>query len=203
VEEDSTQRGSLGWLMRELAKLPPRALDEELGAGAKVGRYRLVERIGRGGFGVVYRAVDTELARDVALKLLRRSRRSPEAEARLLKEAQAMAKLKHANVVTVHDVGTLDEGHVLRRQPRALSTGSRASPGRAGAGSGRARSHRPRRAGKRSGPDIRDRALAESVALRICAKRPRPGYAEMARCRSLCAKSVADLRHGTFGASRR
>ncbi|EDM79406.1 serine/threonine kinase family protein [Plesiocystis pacifica SIR-1] len=70
------------------------------------GRYVLLERRGSGSGGVVYRAYDPRLDRQVALKLLRhRDRPSPRAAHRLEREAQALAKLKHPNVVTVYDVG--------------------------------------------------------------------------------------------------
>ena len=73
----------------------------------QVGRYRLEEEIGRGGFGVVYRAFDTELARTVAVKLLRHGRLATPAEAaRLVHEARSAAQLHHPNIVPVHDVGT-------------------------------------------------------------------------------------------------
>jgi len=81
--------------------------------GDLVGRYVLLERIGAGGMGVVHRAYDPELDRHVALKLLRAGTRAgaPEsARLRLLREAQALAKLSHDHVVAVFDVGsTTDE----------------------------------------------------------------------------------------------
>ncbi|HET6583899.1 MAG TPA: serine/threonine-protein kinase [Nannocystaceae bacterium] len=80
----------------------------ELEVGAPIGRYRIHRRIGHGGMGVVYAAYDPELDRQVAIKLLHRDR-GAELEAqrlRLVREAQAMAKLSHPNVVVVHDVGT-------------------------------------------------------------------------------------------------
>ncbi len=81
--------------------------DAVLRAGTCVGRYRVLECIGRGGMGVVYGAYDPELDRRVALKLLRgRAARDGRRNARLLREAQAMARLSHPNVITVHDVGT-------------------------------------------------------------------------------------------------
>ncbi len=75
---------------------------DELEAGARVGRYEVVEQLGAGGMGTVYRAKDPELGRDVALKIMHARGRTGD---RLLREAQAMAKLSHPNVVAVHDVG--------------------------------------------------------------------------------------------------
>ncbi|MCA9710714.1 MAG: serine/threonine protein kinase, partial [Myxococcales bacterium] len=73
-------------------------------------RYPLLERLGQGGSGVVYLAHDPRLDRKVAIKLLSRSldprQRSRQAGARLLREAQAMARSPHPNVVAVYDVGT-------------------------------------------------------------------------------------------------
>lgn len=71
-------------------------------------RYQLIEEIGRGGMGVVYRARDLHLERDVALKLLDRSTLGTEGQARLLREARAVAKLNHPNIVTVYDASELD-----------------------------------------------------------------------------------------------
>src|SRR5690606_39118204 len=78
-----------------------------LRAGTIVGRYRVLECVGVGGMGVVYGAYDPELDRRIALKLLR-GRGGPDRErsARLVREAQAMARLAHPNVITVYDVGT-------------------------------------------------------------------------------------------------
>src|SRR5215470_17080521 len=70
-------------------------------------RYLLLERLGEGGAGEVWSAYDRELDRKIAVKLLHRTDKP--SQARLLREAQAMARLKHDNVVTVYDVG-LSEG---------------------------------------------------------------------------------------------
>ena len=74
--------------------------------GQELGRYKLVERLGAGAMGIVYRAEDRELGRDVALKQLHR----PDAELtdRLVREARAMAQVNHPNVVAVYDVGVLE-----------------------------------------------------------------------------------------------
>jgi tetratricopeptide (TPR) repeat protein len=76
----------------------------------ELGRYRLEKRLAAGGVGVVYDAWDPELERRVAVKLMQaRGGSSGEARARLLREAQAMARLSHPNIVPVYDVGTYDE----------------------------------------------------------------------------------------------
>ncbi|MEM6990632.1 MAG: serine/threonine-protein kinase [Myxococcota bacterium] len=73
----------------------------------RIGRYRVQGGIGEGGMGIVVRAHDPELSRDVALKLVRASwrGRSEAARSRSLREAQALAQLSHPNVVRVFDVG--------------------------------------------------------------------------------------------------
>ncbi len=92
-----------------------RPIGRLLRAGAEVGRYRVLDCVGVGGMGVVYAAYDPELDRRVALKLLRGSSDDAGSQgrsARLLREAQALARLTHPNVITVHDVGTW-EGQVF------------------------------------------------------------------------------------------
>ena len=82
---------------------------EPLLRGASVGRYVLLDQLGAGAMGVVYSAYDPELDRKLALKLLHPGASSREAKAtrnRLRREAQALARLTHPNVVAVHDVGT-------------------------------------------------------------------------------------------------
>ncbi|MEM6991040.1 MAG: serine/threonine-protein kinase [Myxococcota bacterium] len=79
--------------------------------GHRVGRYVIRERLGAGGMGVVYAADDPELDRVVALKLLlsERGDKAAARRTRMQREAQAMARLKHANVVGVLDVGVYDD----------------------------------------------------------------------------------------------
>lgn len=79
--------------------------------GAHLGRYEIAETLGAGGMGVVYAAHDPKLDRKVALKVVRNA--GPSAEIRLLREAQAMARLQHPNVVTVHDVVAHDKELVI------------------------------------------------------------------------------------------
>ncbi len=96
--------------------------------GTVVGRYVVLREVGRGGMGAVYAAYDPRLDRRVALKLLLDRGRRAEAIARLLREAQSLARLHHPNVVAVHDVGEFEdrvfvamefvEGRTLRRWQR-------------------------------------------------------------------------------------
>jgi tetratricopeptide (TPR) repeat protein/predicted Ser/Thr protein kinase len=89
---------------------PPRREPLRLQRGDEVGRYVVLDQLGRGGMGVVYSAYDPTLDRKVALKVLldlTGAEESSEGQPRLLREAQALAKLSHPNVITVHDVGTV------------------------------------------------------------------------------------------------
>ncbi|WP_394825678.1 tetratricopeptide repeat protein [Pendulispora albinea] len=109
--------------------LPVRASSQpELTPGTRVGRYLVISVIGTGGMGIVYRAIDPELNRAVALKLLRAERADEKRRDRLLREAQALALVDHPNVVNVFDVGQflgqvffameLVEGTTLRAELR-------------------------------------------------------------------------------------
>src|SRR5688572_9128573 len=71
-------------------------------------RYQLLERLGQGGMGVVWRAHDRALDRTVAIKLLHERFHGADQQARLAAEARAMARLSHPNVVAVYDVGERD-----------------------------------------------------------------------------------------------
>ncbi|MEM6290321.1 MAG: tetratricopeptide repeat protein [Myxococcota bacterium] len=87
------------------------------GAPSKVGRYVVLDVLGVGGMGVVCTAYDPKLDRKVALKLLRRvghnTKRGSTGRARLVREAQSLAKLSHPNIVTVHDVDTTPDGRIF------------------------------------------------------------------------------------------
>ncbi len=92
------------------------AIEEESGParlprGTNLGRYVLLDCIGRGGMAVVYAAYDPELDRKVAVKLLRTDLPGAPSELRasLLREAQAMARLAHPHVIAVFDVGTFND----------------------------------------------------------------------------------------------
>jgi eukaryotic-like serine/threonine-protein kinase len=75
----------------------------------RIGRYRIVGRLGQGGMGLVHAAHDDELDRPVAIKVLRRDLAGADARARFLREAQALARLSHPNVVQVYEVGHHDD----------------------------------------------------------------------------------------------
>jgi len=88
---------------------PPNA--SEFARGSTVGRYVILGKVGEGGMGVVYAAYDPELDRKLALKVLRKAEehRAEARRLRLAREAQAMARLSHRNVISVHDVGRIDD----------------------------------------------------------------------------------------------
>src|ERR1700742_246739 len=76
-----------------------------LGRGASIGRYVVLGLVGRGGMGEVYTAYDPELDRRVAVKLMHTARDMESARGRLTREARALGRLSHPNVVQVYDVG--------------------------------------------------------------------------------------------------
>ena len=78
------------------------------------GRYRLVELLGQGGMATIYRATDSQLGRDVAVKVLHREYgRDPDFVARFRQEAHAAAALSHPGIVAVHDFGVDEDGPYL------------------------------------------------------------------------------------------
>src|SRR5579864_5091829 len=76
-------------------------------------RYRLLERVARGGMGVVYAAEDEKLQRRVALKVLDVPGSESDLASRLIREARILAQLEHPGIVPVHDVGTFSDGRMF------------------------------------------------------------------------------------------
>jgi tetratricopeptide (TPR) repeat protein len=94
--------------------MPGPAGARELPGGTRAGRYLIVERIGAGGMGTVYRAHDPALDRDVALKLLPpHLSGDPASRERFLIEARAAAALDHPNICTIHEVGEIEDGRLF------------------------------------------------------------------------------------------
>ncbi len=86
----------------------------ELAPGTMLLHYRLVEKIGEGGMGVVWKAVDTKLDREVAIKILPDAfSQDPERLARFRQEARAVAALNHPSIVTIHSVEEADGVHFI------------------------------------------------------------------------------------------
>ena len=119
-----------------------------LAAGTRLGPYELIAPLGEGGMGEVYRAKDTRLGREVAIKMLPAEvATDPDRLRRLEQEARATSALNHPNIVVVHDTGhhegspyivyELLEGTTLRQPPtgprlpvsRVLGTASRSPVG--------------------------------------------------------------------------
>ena len=105
-----------------------------LAAGTRFGPYEIVSPLGAGGMGEVYRARDTRLGRDVAIKVLHpQTSADPKALARFEQEARVVAALSHPNLVAIHDVGNVDgtmfavmellEGSTLRDRLAAAEIG--------------------------------------------------------------------------------
>ncbi len=107
---------------RPKGKLPPRKRDLER-VGTEIGGYKILEFLGRGGMGTVYRALQVSLQREVALKLLRRERtKDPAFVEDFVREARAAARFNHPNVVHVYDVG--HEGDVYFYSMELMDRGS-------------------------------------------------------------------------------
>ncbi|MCA9637345.1 MAG: serine/threonine protein kinase, partial [Myxococcales bacterium] len=110
-----TSGGSLDTEERTIGsdQWPNPAETSELPNGASLGRYTILRRLGAGAMGVVYSAFDPELDRKVAIKILHPRTRAvggaEEGKLRLVREAKALARLSHPNVVAIHDVGTIGE----------------------------------------------------------------------------------------------
>jgi eukaryotic-like serine/threonine-protein kinase len=110
-----------------------RPLDTPRGDPSEIGRYRVIRRLGQGGFGRVYLAHDDDLDRPVAIKVPNPERVAGPRDAELyLAEARALAKLEHPNIVPVYDVGRTDDGmcYVVSRYVDGCDLADRLSQGR-------------------------------------------------------------------------
>jgi len=99
-------------LSGEIAGAAPLEIESAVGSQIRIGPYRTIAAIGRGGMGAVYRAerVDGEFDQEVALKLLHRDMDTPELRARFLAERQLLAELSHPNIARLLDGGVTEEG---------------------------------------------------------------------------------------------
>ena len=119
--------------------------------GQTLSHYRIVEKLGEGGMGILYRARDTRLDRDVAIKVLR-----PEAlgdaarRRRFAQEAKAASALNHPHIVAVYDVGHVPvDGHGRGLHRHGVPRGPQPRPGDGGAAPGPGRGARLRRPDRR------------------------------------------------------
>ncbi len=85
-----------------------------LGVGARLGYYTVTAKLGQGGMGEVWRATDTQLNRDVALKILPEAfATDPDRLARFQREAQVLASLNHPNIAQIHGIEEADDTRAL------------------------------------------------------------------------------------------
>ena len=95
-----------------------RHIEDEISEEQIISQYKILKKLGEGGMGVVFRAMDLSLEREVALKFLpRRYNTNPAMKERFKREARAAAALDHANICGVFEVGETDEGRLFIAMP--------------------------------------------------------------------------------------
>jgi serine/threonine protein kinase len=109
MKEDRAGDGRPAFLSDDAVLRLRRAADSPETAGTP---YTILEELGRGGMGTVYRALDAILDREVALKVSTLGPADPDEAERMRKEARVMARLEHPGIVPVHDAGQLPDGRV-------------------------------------------------------------------------------------------
>src|SRR5512134_1154956 len=101
-------------LLSSLSRLKYTPPPMPLAASSRLGPYEVLEPLGAGGMGEVYRARDTRLDRLVAIKVLPQAlSASSQALTRFQREARAASALNHPNICTVHDIGEADDGQTF------------------------------------------------------------------------------------------
>lgn len=101
-------------LAGEMVERMAEGLPSGLEPGQVLGRYTIIRKIGRGGMGDVFLAQDSELDRQVALKILRKDANTDkDTSRRFIREAKAASALNHPNILTVHDIGSFEESHFI------------------------------------------------------------------------------------------
>ena len=117
LARDQDRSGDLSLLQRAAmpffrSNLHNRLKGDEIPPGTRVGHYEILNRIGRGGMGVVYKARDTHLDRIVALKFLpRHMAMDEEMKARFILEAKSASSLQHVNICTIYDIAESEDNH--------------------------------------------------------------------------------------------
>jgi hypothetical protein len=113
ADESDPSDAAFNALLSELATAPDVRPERPLGAGERVGEYQIVAVIGRGAFGIVYRAVHPVLQNEVAIKVLGSVHANdPGMAARFVEEARAIYRIKHPNIVEVFGFGELPNGQM-------------------------------------------------------------------------------------------
>jgi len=105
VEPSTNTEDELHQQQQLIAAMVKQRLFSRSATALRIGRFTILDELGRGGMGVVYSAYDEQLDRKVAVKVLLDETSDREAQRRFHREGQAMARLSHPNVVTVHEVG--------------------------------------------------------------------------------------------------